>query len=359
MTWQSIVRRTLEKYMIYIAFAALLAVFAVLLFDDGFLDPRNLLSIGRVTATISIMAIASVFVLSVGYIDLSIGSVVALSAVVSAKATQEYGWVAGVLAGLLVGLVVGLVNGVIATKLRVPSFLVTLGMMQIVSGTARSVSDLQVVPITDRTFLDLFGQGKVGPIESIYIWTVVVLVIGHLLYRKTTFGRHVLATGGNRLAAQYSGIRTDRVRIQAMVIGSVGAALAGLLQAGRLGGARYDFGNSDLLIVLAAVVIGGTSMFGGKGSVVGAVIGSLLIGSLTNGLILMNTSVSNQMIAQGAIIVIAVSLGSREAASGVGVRRMFRRRGQAADISGLKMNPPFNEPGSSESGATHESPAPR
>jgi ribose transport system permease protein len=115
-----------------------------------------------------------------------------------------------------------------------------------------------------------------------------------------------------------------------MVIGSVGASIAGLLQAGRLGGARYDFGSSDLLIVLAAVVIGGTSMFGGRGSVIGAVVGSLLIGSLTNGLILMNTSVSNQMIAQGAIIVLAVCLSSREALSGLDSRKPSWWRVRAA-----------------------------
>ena len=320
-SWKTFGRLLLDKYMVYVAFAVLLVVFAVLLFDDGFLDPRNMLSIARVTATISIMAIAAVFVLSVGEIDLSVGAIVALSAVVGALTVPNFGWVGGAIAGILVGVVFGLVNGFITTKLRVPSFLVTLGMMQVISGLARTISDLQVIPITNRTFRDVFGGGSIGPIESIFIWTIGILVIGHIVYRKTPFGKWVLATGGNRLAAQYTGIKTDRVRITAMVIGSVGASIAGMLQAGRLGGARYDFGSSDLLIVLAAVVIGGTSMFGGRGSVIGAVIGSLLIGSLTNGLILMNTSVSNQMIAQGAIIVLAVCLSSREALVGLDSRR--------------------------------------
>lgn len=332
-------RAILDKYMVYIAFLALLIVFAILLFDDGFLNGGNLLSIARVTATISIMAIATVFVLSVGEIDLSIGSVVALSAVVSAMTLPSFGVLAAALAGTMSGIIVGLINGFIITKLSVPSFLVTLGMSQVVAGLARTISNLQVIPITNRTFLDVFGQGKVGPIESIFIWTVGVLVIGQLVYRKTAFGRHALATGGNRLAATYSGIKTDRVRIGAMVIGSVGAAIAGMLQAGRLGGARYDFGTSDLLIVLAAVVIGGTSMFGGRGSVIGAVIGSLLIGSLTNGLILMNTSVSNQMIAQGAIIILAVCLSSREALVGVDSRRpRWWRRRRAEDQPDLPVS---------------------
>lgn len=305
-------RKILDEYMVHLAFVGILVFFAIVLSDRGFLAPANLMSIGRVTATISIMAIAGVFVLSVGEIDLSIGAVVALSAVVSAKVIATGGLVPGIAAGLAVGLLVGLVNGLITTKVGVPSFLVTLGMMQVLSGLARSISDLKALPIADQTFRSVFGQGRIGPIEVIYVWTIGVLIIGHLLYRKTPFGRHVLATGGNRLAAQYSGIRTDRIRIQALMIGSLGASVAGLLQAGRLGGARYDFGESELLIVLAAIVIGGTSMFGGKGSVIGAIVGSLLIGSLTNGLILMNISVSNQKIAQGAIIILAVCLGARE-----------------------------------------------
>lgn len=336
-TLKAIGHRLINEYMVYLAFFAILVFFAISLRDRGFLSPNNLMSIGRVTATISIMAIAAVFVLSVGEIDLSIGSVVALSAVVSVKVLQSGGFVLGVLAGLGVGVAVGLVNGFITTKFRVPSFLVTLGMMQVAAGLARSLSDLKALPIGNDTFRSVFGQGKIGPFEVIYLWTLGTLVVGHLLYRKTPFGRRLLATGGNRLAAKYSGVQTDRVRITAIVIGSLGAALAGLLQAGRLGGARYDFGSTELMIVLAAVVIGGTSMFGGKGSVVGAIIGSLLIGSLTNGLILMNISVSNQMIAQGAIIILAVSLSAGEARDRgwfASLRaRMRRRQAQGGELT--------------------------
>jgi ribose transport system permease protein len=292
----------------------LVAFFSVTLRDQGFLSPDNLLNIGRVTATISIMAVATVFVLSTGEIDLSIGGVVALSAVTAALVMQTQAAPIGVLAGLGVGLLVGLLNGLLTTKLRVPSFLITLGMLQVASGLARTISNLQAIPIASTDFQAVFGAGKVLGIETIYLWTLVVLVVGHVVYRKTPFGRHVLATGGNRLAAVYSGVSTNRVKIAALAISGLGAALAGLLDAGRLGGARYDFGSSDLLTVLAAVVIGGTSMFGGRGSVVGALIGSLLLGTLTDGLILMNISVSNQMIAQGAIIILAVAVSLRDPA---------------------------------------------
>ena len=139
------------------------------------------------------------------------------------------------------------------------------------------------------------------------IWTLAALVVSHILYRKSTFGRKVLATGGNRIAARYSGINTDRIRIGALVACSLAAALAGILYAGRLHGARYTIGEADLLTVIAAAVIGGTNLMGGRGSIVGALMGSLLMGVLNNGLILMHLSVSEQMIARGMIIVIAVA----------------------------------------------------
>jgi ribose transport system permease protein len=220
--------------------------------------------------------------------------------------------VAAVAAALAVGLAVGLTNGIITTKLRIPSFLVTLGMMGIVSGLARNLTNLRAVPVTNSTFTSLFGSGNVGPIPGLLVWTAAVLGVGHLAYRKSTFGRSLLATGGNRVAARYSGINTDRIRIAALVISAVCASLAGLLYAGRLHGARYTLGDAELLTVIAAAVIGGTSLFGGKGSVVGAVVGSLIMGILANGLVLMGLSVDQQMIARGIIIILAVALSLRE-----------------------------------------------
>jgi ribose transport system permease protein len=253
------------------------------------------------------------FALSAGEIDLSIGQVVGLSSLVAAVLLRDASILVAVPAALGVGLAVGLVNGVLTTRLRVPSFLITLGTAGIVGGLARIITDLQAVPVTDETFTFWFGAGEIGPVPMLLIWTLAALLVSHVLYRKSTFGRKILATGGNRVAARYSGINTERTRIAALVACSLTAALAGILYAGRLHGARYTIGETDLLTVIAAAVIGGTSMMGGRGSMVGALMGSLVMGILNNGLILMHLSVSEQMIARGTIIVIAVALSLREA----------------------------------------------
>lgn len=302
-----------QGLIVYLGFVLIIVFFSVVLRDKGFLTPDNLLNILRQTTFVSIMAIGMTFTLSAGEIDLSIGSTVALSALASAVVLRESGIAPAILAGLGIGLIVGLLNGLITTKLRIPSFLVTLGMLGIVSGLARQLTNLQSVPVTDDIYTFVFGSGSVGPVPTLIIWTAIFLVVGHIVYRRTTFGRQVLATGGNRTAARYSGVATDRIRIAVLVISAVTAAFAGMLFAGRLHGARYTLGEEELLTVIAAVVIGGTSLFGGRGSVVGALVGSLIMGVLTNGLILMGLTVSEQMIARGAIIILAVALSLREA----------------------------------------------
>ena len=298
--------------IVYAGLIVVTAVFAIVLRDSGFLTIDNFANILRQTAMVSIMAFGMTFALSAGEIDLSIGQVVALSSLVAAVLLRETSIFVAVPAALGVGLVVGLVNGYLTTSLRVPSFLITLGTAGIVGGLARLITDLQAVPITNESFTFWFGSGKIGPVPILLIWTLAALLVSHVLYRKSTFGRKVLATGGNRIAARYSGIDTDRNRIGALVLCSMAAALAGLLYAGRLHGARHTIGESDLLTVIAAAVIGGTSMMGGRGSIVGALMGSLVMGILNNGLILMHLSVSEQMIARGTIIVIAVALSLRE-----------------------------------------------
>jgi ribose transport system permease protein len=306
----------LAGYVVYLGFVAILIFFAIVLRDQSFLTPENLLNILRQTAMVSVMAIGMTFALSAGEIDLSIGSVVALAALVTAVLIRDVSLAVAIPAGIGVGVAVGLVNGILTTKLRIPSFLVTLGMLGIVSGLARNLTDLQAIPVTDELFTFVFGGGDLGPVPTLLVWTIAVLAIGHLVYRKSAFGRQVLATGGNRIAARYSGINTDRIRISVLVISATSAALAGMLFAGRLHGARYTLGEAELLTVIAAVVIGGTSLFGGRGSVVGAVVGSLIMGILTNGLILMGLSVNEQMIARGIIIILAVALSLREAREG-------------------------------------------
>jgi ribose transport system permease protein len=299
-------------YVVYVAFALILVFFGITLRHDGFLSSTNLLNIVRQTTPITVMAVGLVFVLSAGEIDLSLGSVVALTSLVSALTLRDHGLVLGVAAGLGVGVGIGLVNGLFVTLLRLPSFLVTLATMGLVAGLARWVTNLESVAVVNQTFANVFGSGNIGSIPGLLVWSLVVVAAGYFFFRHSRFGAHVVATGDNVDAARVTGIRVNRVKLAVLVLSGTMAALAGLLYAGRLQSATYTLGESDLLPVIAAVVIGGTRLFGGAGSVVGALVGSLIMGMLNNGLILMGLSASGQMIAQGVILLAAISLTLRE-----------------------------------------------
>jgi ribose transport system permease protein len=258
------------------------------------------------------MAVGLVFVLAAGEIDLSFGAAVALAAIVAAMVMRVQPWPVGVLAGLATGMAVGLVNGAIVAYARLPSFLVTLATMGVVAGLARELSNLQSIPVTAEPFIAIFGGGKVFGIPSLVLWTVAALVIGHLVFRETRYGAHVLATGDNPRAALVSGIKVARLRLSVLVLSGFCAGLAGLLYAGRLQAARYTLGESDLMTVIAAVIVGGTALNGGRGTIPGALVGSLMMGMLSNGLILMGLSVSWQMIIKGLIVLAAVAVSLRE-----------------------------------------------
>jgi ribose transport system permease protein len=299
-------------YVIYVGFLLVFAAFAVLLRDEGFLTASNLLNIIKETTPVTVMAIGMVFVLSAGEIDLSIGSVVAIASLLAAVVMRAHNWTLGVAAGLGAGAVVGLINGALVAYARLPSFLVTLATMGLLAGVARRMTNLQSVPVIDTTFTGLFGSGSLFGIPSLVIWTVLAVSLGHYVYRETRFGARLLATGDNPHAARAAGIKVDRLRLKVLILGSTCAALAGLLYLGRIQGARYTLGEADLLTVIAAAVVGGTRLDGGTGTVLGALIGSLLMGMLNNGLILMGLAVSEQMIVRGFIILIAIVLTLRE-----------------------------------------------
>ena len=176
--------------------------------------------------------------------------------------------------------------------LRLPSFLVTLASLGLFAGIARSMTDLRSIPVINDSFTGFFGSGKVASVPSLVIWTVLAVAVGHIIYWHTRFGAHVLATGDNAQAAQVAGVRIERVRFLVLPLCGATAGLAGLLYAGRLQAAKYTLGESDLMTVIAAVIVGGTALKGGKGSVIGALFGSLLMGMLNNGLILMGLKVS-------------------------------------------------------------------
>jgi ribose transport system permease protein len=313
----SLSRLNLQQYVVYIGFVAIFLFFAVTLHDNGFLTQRNLVNIILQTAPATIMAIGLVFALSAGEIDLSFGSTVAVSALSAAMvmaAVPDLAFPLGILAGIGAGLAIGFINGALVAYLRLPSFLVTLATMGLFAGVARSLTNLRSIPVLDGTFTGIFGSGSLFGIPSLVLWTIAAVLVGHFVYRQTRFGAHVLATGDNARAAMVTGIRVPRIRLLVFMICGGMAGLAGLLYAGRLQAARYTLGEADLMTVIAAVIVGGTLLHGGKGTIIGALVGSLMMGMLNNGLILMGLSVSDQMIVRGLIILVAVAVSLREKA---------------------------------------------
>lgn len=305
---------TWRDYVVYIFFALVIVFFSVTIGEQGFLTLNNLFNITRTTSMIVVMAVAMTFVISAGELDLSVGSTAALAALAAGLTMQAgYGWMAGVLAGLLCGLVVGLLNGFFVTYVNIPSFLVTLGMMQFIRGLDMRVTYTKPIPIADDFFNDLFGQGSLGIVPSLLIWSLLATAVGHVVLKYTPFGREILATGGNRVAAGYSGVNTARIKLLGFLITGCAAALAGMLYSGMMQTARYSFGTGAELAAIAAVILGGTSLYGGKGTVIGTFVGALLIGTINNGLIIMGLDVSEQNMVAGAIIILAVAFGKRPA----------------------------------------------
>ena len=297
-----------REYIIYIGFVVIFLVFAASLGDRGFLDPNNLLNIIRQTAIIAVVSVTMTFVLSTGEIDLSVGAVAGLASVATAMGIDQFGIPGGILYGLGTGVVVGAVNGWLTTGIGIPSFLTTLAMMGIARGVAMWISGTAAIPILSKPYAAVFGAGNLGPIPSLLVWVAIIGIAGHIVLRRTTFGRRVLATGGNETSARYSGVNTASIKFRVLMLSSVAAAFAGMLYAGRLHSGRFQFGEGDELSVIAAAVLGGTSLFGGAGTVVGSIMGALMIGLINNGLVLMGLEFSQQLIARGAIIIIAVAI---------------------------------------------------
>jgi ribose transport system permease protein len=297
-----------RQNIIYIGFIGIFIFFAITLGHKGFLDTNNLLNIVRQTAPIAIMAVAMTYVLAAGEIDLSIGAVAGLASVVTAMSMDVGGVPLAILAGVATGLIVGVINGVISTRIGIPTFLTTLAMMGVAKGASMWVSGTKAVPILSDGYNWLFGGGYIGPLPVLLFWMLIAAAIGHIVLRRTTFGRWVLATGGSETAARYSGVNTRNIKFKVLIISSFAAAIAGMLYAGRFQTGRFQLGEGDELSVIAAAVLGGTSLFGGKGTVVGSIMGALMIGLINNGLILAGLEFSQQLIARGAIIILAVAI---------------------------------------------------
>ncbi len=272
-----------------------------------FFTANNLLNVLLQAATISIIAAGFTVVLIAGEIDLSIGSAIGLTAsVVSIMIIREGMTVsAGIVIALCVGLALGLFNGYVTVFFRMPSFVVTLATLGIAHGAGLLLTAGRPVAGFPDSFR-VIGQGLVGPVPLPIIIAACVYALLFFVLRRTSFGVQLYATGGNREAAQLAGVRVPRVLILAFVISGICGALAGIVLSSRLDSGHGNFGATNLLDAVAAVVVGGASLMGGAGSVVGTLGGVLIIATIRNGLILLNVQAFWQEVAVGTIIIVAV-----------------------------------------------------
>ena len=294
-------RDRLSNYAIFLALALEFAVLASA--TDSFLTAGNLSNVLRQNAFTAILAAGMTFVIITGGIDLSVGSVVGLSGVVCAGLLSHgVGLGLSLPAALALGLGIGFVNGLATTKLKVPAFIVTLAMMQVARGGALKYTDARTITSLPAVFSALAGGWATA------IAVCAVFGLSWLVLIRTPFGRHVYAVGGNAEAARLSGIRVERVQLVVYSVCGTCAGLAGILVASRLNAGYPRAGEFYELDAIAAVVVGGTSLFGGRGSIWGTLAGAFFIGVLNNGLNLFRVSTYDQLILKGVVLLAAASL---------------------------------------------------
>jgi ribose/xylose/arabinose/galactoside ABC-type transport system permease subunit len=289
---------------------ALLVVSAVLsIMTPVFLTPNNLSNIVTQSAVVGIAAIGATFIIITGGVDLSVGSNIALSGLVGAVVAQSSnGWF-GILAVLLVAVLVGAFNGSSVAWLRLAPFIVTLAVLGMARGLTLQISQGQSVYGLPAA-LNWLGSAELMGIKVSALVTVILFAVAYFVLSGTTFGHRVYAVGGNAEAARLAGINAKRVVFATYLIAGLCAGIASIILLGRLDSATPNAGTGIELQVIAAVVIGGTSLFGGKGSMLGTFVGVLLIGVINNGLTLLNVSSFWVQFVQGALIFLAVLLDS-------------------------------------------------
>jgi erythritol transport system permease protein len=307
------------------AFAVLFLLIVVFsLLTPRFLSADNMVLMVKHASLWSILAVGATFVILTAGIDLSVGAIVAFTGMIAGGLLYEgmiispfgvtiYFNVPAVVAiTLALGVGIGLINGVLVVKARVPPFIATLGVGYVVRGAAALRTDgatfpsLAGSPDLGNTGFDIFGGGHILSLPT-QIWIMAVIAIaGILIARQTAFGRHIYAVGGNSHAALLAGIRVSRVTIAAYMMCGFCAAVAGIIVASELGATNPSAGTSFELTAIAAVVLGGTSLFGGRGTVLGSIVGAFVIGFLTDGLVLMNVTTFWQTVVLGLVIITAV-----------------------------------------------------
>ncbi len=295
----------------FVVFLGLLVVGAFFSFQSPvFLSSFNLQNIILQSSIQGVIAIGMTFVILTGGIDLSVGSVVALSGILMAIMLHA-GWpiIVVLLVNLLFGIAIGIFHGFSITKMRMAPFIVTLAVMAMARGLTMVVSDGKTLFDFPESF-NYFGSGKIGPISVTIIIFLLYAVVAEILLQKTVLGRNIYAVGSNIKAAALSGIKTHWILSFVYIVSGISCAIAGTILTGRLDAAMPTAATGAELDAIAAVIIGGASLFGGKGTIVGTVIGVLLIGVINNGMNLMNVPPFWQSFIKGGVIFLAVLIDS-------------------------------------------------
>lgn len=302
----------MEKIIPFIGLILLIIVVSIL--NPSFLDLSNLLNLLRQISINGLIAFGMTFIILTGGIDLSVGSILALSsAFIALMITSGVDPIIALIIGVLIGFVLGAVNGLLVTKGNMAPFIATLATMTIFRGLTLVITDGN--PITnlgDSYLFQLFGKGYFIGIPVPAVTMIIVFVILLIILQKTTFGRHTYAIGGNEVAAKISGIKVNKIKILIYGISGLMSALAGGILTSRLNSAQPTAGTSYELDAIAAVVLGGTSLTGGKGRIVGTLIGVLIIGVLNNGLNLLGVFSFYQQVVKGVVILIAVLIDRKK-----------------------------------------------
>jgi len=287
----------------------LVIVIIMSIFLPNFLTLTNLANLLKQLSVNLVVAAGMSFIILTGEFDISVGSVLALTAVIAAKLIHVTGMLPFVacLISLTVGIGFGLINGIIVTKGKIPSFIGTLGTMMIARSLAFIITQGRVLSDFPNT-IKILGQGTIKGFPVVFILVIVVYAIGYLVLKKTAFGKKVYAVGSDKRVAMLSGINTDKVKIQSFIVVGFLASLGGVMLLSRLAAIQADTGRGLEFDIIAAVVIGGTSLYGGEGNILQTVIGVLIIGLIRNFMNLAHIDIFWQDFATGSIIIIAVLL---------------------------------------------------
>ncbi|RMC91242.1 ribose ABC transporter permease [Aquitalea palustris] len=299
-------KATLQRLGPFIALVLVSVGLAVL--SPDFLTVANLLNVMRQVSINALIAFGMTLVILLGGIDLSVGSILALSSVAIATLIQAgFNPLLATLLGVVGGGLMGLFNGLVISKGKVAPFIATLASMTILRGLALVVSGGSPITGFDSDLFSMLGGGYVAGLVPIpVVWMLIMFGLFAFLLKKTVFGRHVYATGGNEEAARLSGVKVDQIKLWVYTLSGAMSAMAGVVLTSRLNSAQPTAGSGYELDAIAAVVLGGTSLTGGRGWIFGTLMGALLIGVLNNGLNLLGVSSFYQQVIKGVVILLAV-----------------------------------------------------